>query len=227
MDKPVALITGASAGIGRAIALELAEKYRLILVARHEEPLAELAAELPDATYLLADLTDKSSVEKLAGEVPQLDVLINNAGMEAMQNVDELDWETWQQVLTLNVIAPAELSRLFLPKLQASHGQIVMINSGAGRFSGPGMGAYAASKHALDAYTKALRAELRPDVRVIAVHPGRVDTPMQQRMFENAGKTYQATDHLRPESIATAVAYALSATKDACVEEVHVRPQQG
>lgn len=113
-------------------------------------------------------------------------------------------------MLEINVIAVADLTRLVLPLLRASHGDVIMINSGSGFLRTPASGGvYAASKYALRALTHALREEERGIVRVTSIHPGRVDTDMQVELQAQAGRPYNAAEHLRPQSVAVTVRAAL------------------
>ena len=112
---------------------------------------------------------------------------------------------------------------LLLPALRASRGSVVTVNSGAGLAARPGWGSYAASKFALRAFTDALRGE-EPALRVCSVHPGRVDTDMQRAVVAHEGGEYDAARYLRPESVASAVLAAVTASRDAHLTEIVVRP---
>ena len=222
MSRPIVVITGASRGIGAAITAELEDTYRLILVGRDREALHTVSQRCSDAQVELCDLSNPLEIKELARRVGDVDVLINNAGMEAFGDLADLTWTEWQQAFALNVFAVAELTAQLLPGLRRQKGQVLMMNSGAGRFSGAGMGIYAGTKHALHALTVAVREEERGTVRVTAIHPGRVDTPMQRRM--RTGSTYHPHEHVAPESIARAVRFAIEATDECTVEEISVRP---
>ena len=131
----------------------------------------------------------------------------------------------WREHLDVNLLAPAELTRLALPALRAARGTVVFVNSGAGLRANPDWSAYAASKHGLRALADALRAEEREHgVRVTSVYPGRTATPMQQRVHAQEGKEYDADDWLRPETVADAIRHVLDLPRDATIPDVTVSP---
>lgn len=228
-SRPVVLITGASRGIGRAIAAELAGDHHLLLGGRDRQALEQLAGELPSAEPFVADLADPAS---LAAAVQVLDLtgglagVVHSAGILVSGTVEELTAEDWTRSLTLNVTAVAELTRLLLPALREARGTVVTINSGSGYTSGAGGGAYSASKFALRALTDALRAEEKEHgVRVSSVHPGRTATDMQRELRSYEGGEYQEGDYMRPETVAATVGLALRLPADAAIDSLSVRPR--
>lgn len=221
---PLALITGASKGIGAAIARALAPSHRLLLGGRDPDALTALAAGLPDAEPLVAELTDPDAVAEAVAGISSLDVLVHSAGVAPLGTVERASRADWQRNFDVNVLAVVELTRLLLPALRAASGDVVLINSGAGHNARPGWGPYAASKFALRAFGDALRGE-EPSLRVTSVHPGRTDTPMQQRIVAGEGREYRGADFLRPESVGDAVLAAVTAGDDAHVTEVSIRPR--
>ncbi|MCT1997980.1 SDR family oxidoreductase [Brachybacterium muris] len=243
-NRPAVLITGASRGIGRAIAHELGRDHHLILGGRDREALDALAAELPSAQPFVADLADPAS---LADAVTALDLasdpadggaaadgdtpgrlagVVHSAGILVSGTVEELTAEDWNRSFALNVTAVAELTRLLLPALRAARGTVVTINSGSGYSSGAGGGAYCASKFALRALTDALRAEEKEHgVRVSSVHPGRTATDMQRELRSYEGGDYQEEDYMRPETVAATVGLALRLPADAAIDSLSVRPR--
>jgi len=221
---PLALITGASKGIGAAIARALAPSHRLLLGGRDADALTALADELPDAEPLVAELTDPDAVAEAVAGISSLDVLVHSAGVAPLGTVERASRADWQRNFDVNVLAVVELTRLLLPALRAASGDVVLINSGAGHNARPGWGPYAASKFALRAFGDALRGE-EPSLRVTSVHPGRTDTPMQQRIVAGEGREYRGADFLRPESVAAAVLAAVTAGNDAHVTEVSISPR--
>lgn len=220
--RPVALITGASSGIGSAIARSLAPTHDLLLGGRDETSLSLLAAELPGAQAWPFDLTNVASAD--LGVLQRLDVLVHSAGIALLGPLSEASAADWRQTFELNVFAVAELTNLLLPQLRASAGQVVLINSGAGLRANPGWGVYAASKFALRAYADALRAD-EPSLRVTSVFPGRTDTPMQREVRRQEGGSYESSQYLDANSVGRAVASAVLATPDAHITELVVRPQ--
>ena len=223
-QRPVALVTGGSRGIGRAICEALAPDHHVVVGGRSVDAVAPVLAALPSAEPFVCDLTDEDSTAAAVAGLDRLDVLVHSAGVADPGTVASAPRDMWRRTLELNVVAVAGLTRLVLPLLRQAHGQIVMINSGAGFTAGPGNGPYAASKFALRALTDALRAEERGRIRVIAIHPGRVDTDMQVHLQTAAGREYVPEEHLRPQSVAEAVVYALGAPPDAIVESLTIRP---
>lgn len=219
------LVTGATGGIGQAICAELAADYHLWVAGRNPETVAQLVASLPHASAFVADLLDVAALESACAAITELDGLVLNAGMAfANQAIAQTSHQQWVDMLMLNVVAQADLTRLLLPALRSVQGQVVAINSGAGFNAGAGWGAYSASKFALRAFTDALREEERGQVRVSSVHPGRVDTSMQVQIQAAYGRDYNPDEHLRPQSVAKAVRAALEASPEACLETISIRP---
>lgn len=228
-ERPVALITGGTRGIGLAIAHDLATTHTVYIGGTSEESVKKAQETVPDARPFIADLTDPSSVGKALEAFPEpaLDVLVLSAGISVGGTIADVSREDWVRVLDLNVIAQVDLIRQLLPKLRATHGDIVAINSGSGHRSRPGSAPYCASKFALRAITDALREEERGVVRVTSVHPGRVDTDMQREIQAEKGmapEDYDGAIYVQPESIAAAVRTAIDATSECTVEEIRVRP---
>ena len=223
--RPLALVTGASRGIGAAVARALAPGYDLLLGGRDAAVLESLAGELPGSRPWPVELTDADAVAEAVGGVARLDVLVHSAGVGLLGSVAGTSVSTWRRQFDVNVVAVAELTRLLLPALRAARGRVVLINSGAGLTARAGWASYAASKFALRAFADALREEEAPHgVRVTSVHPGRVDTDMQRGVVEQEGGEYAPGSYLRAESVAGAVLFAVTAPPDAALTELVLRP---
>ncbi len=177
----LALVTGASRGLGLAIAEALSERgFHLILTARNQPALDRLAARLPNSTAIACDIRDPQAVANSRPQVKQrkrLDVLINNAGIAGpAQPIASLDYATWREVIDTNLHGTFLVTQSVLPFL--GKGSVIVNNlSIAARIAFPGMAAYNTSKRGLLAFTETLREELRPrSIRVVALLPGAVDT---------------------------------------------------
>lgn len=223
------VITGAGSGIGAALAQRLhARGDELVLFARDAGRAKELAAAFPGARTLVGDLDDPDRLSWAFSHqtLPErVDSLLHVAGVVDLGTVGEATPRTWRHQLNVNLLAPAELTRHFLPQLRAAKGQVVFVNSGAGLSASPEWGAYAASKHGLKALADSLRAEEKANgVRVTSVYPGRTASPMQAKIHQQEGRTYDTTGLIRPESVATAILTALDLPADASLTDVSVRP---
>ncbi len=201
----LAVVTGASRGIGKAIAQELdARNFSTILVARNKHKLEELAATLRSATVIACDLSSETEVRNLANrisEIGSVDVLVNNAATLTRESFDNMEIATWRVMFQVNVFAPTHLSQLLLPGLRATRGRIINIASISGKLGTPMLAAYCASKHALIGVTRSLAAELSGEVLVNAICPGSVDTEMLQQGLPGA------VPDLKPTEVANFVGY--------------------
>jgi NADP-dependent 3-hydroxy acid dehydrogenase YdfG len=225
------VLTGASSGIGRALARRLADSAAdVLLVARRAESLRELAADV-DATALPGDVTDEGFLESLVefvethwADVP--DILINNAGGFALSPLSETGSAVAGQLLAVNLWAPFELTRRFLPGMLArGSGQIVNVGSVAGRKAFPGNAAYAASKYGLRGLHEVLVEELRGSgVRVSWIEPSAVDTPLWEEFDPEGREDLPSRDEmLAPEAVAEAIVFALTRPPGVVVEELAIR----
>jgi NADP-dependent 3-hydroxy acid dehydrogenase YdfG len=223
--RPVALVTGASRGIGAAVARALDPSHELLLGGRDVDALERVAAELSGARPWPVELTDARALAEATAGIQRLDVLVHCAGVGLLGTVEHTPAEVWRRQFEVNVVAVAELTRLLLPALRRSGGHVVLLNSGAGHAARPGWASYAASKFALRAFADALRAEeSEHGVRVTSVHPGRVDTEMQRGVVAHEGGEYRPASYLRSESVAAAVLFAATAPADVHLTELVLRP---
>jgi NADP-dependent 3-hydroxy acid dehydrogenase YdfG len=220
---PSAFITGASGGLGSAIAAALAPTHTLYLGGRPSDRLDEVAERFGATTWPL-DLEDTDSLRAAVEPIVELDVLVHNAGAAFPAQFADSTVDEWRRSLEVNVVGAVALTQALLPALRQARGHVIFVNSGAGLKVLTGMASYSASKFAARALADSLRDE-EPLLRVTSVHPGRIDTPMQERLIEFEGRDYNPDDYLRPEVVATVIADAVNAPPDAHIHEIIVRPQ--
>ena len=228
------VITGAASGIGKVLAQELAARGdRLILLVRSEDRVDEVARAVPSYDrVLVADLADTQALAELAPrllsgrpEIGQVDSLVHVAGVVDLDPVSSFDLGQWQEQLAVNLTAPAVLTQALLPQLRAARGTVVFVNSSAGLSASADWSAYAASKSGLRALADSLRAEeVEHGVRVTSVFPSRTATPMQEKVHEREGRTYDASRWLDPATVVDTILHVLDLPQDATIPEVTVRP---
>lgn len=220
---PTALITGASRGLGAAIASALAPTHTVLLAGRPSAELDAVAERLGAPTWPL-ELTDSESIEAGAEVLAELDVLVHCAGVAYPGRVSESSVEEWRATFEVNVTGAVALTLALLPQLRAAAGQVVFINSGSGRNPSPGLASYSASKFALRAFADSLRAD-EPGLRVTTVYPGRIDTDMQRDLTAYEGRDYDPARFLKPDTVAQVVANVVATPPDGDVHEVVIRPR--
>jgi NADP-dependent 3-hydroxy acid dehydrogenase YdfG len=220
---PTALISGASRGIGSAIATALAATHSLLLAGRPSSQLDAVAERL-GATIVPLDLRDDAAIQNATADFGELDLLVHNAGVFLPGHVGESSADQWRTTFEVNVVGAVALTLALLPALRQAHGQVVFVNSGSGRKVAPGMASYSASKFALRAFADSLRDD-ESALRVTTVYPGRVDTDMQRELVAFEGDDYDADRFLRPETVAEVVANVVATPPDGHVHEVVIRPR--
>jgi short-subunit dehydrogenase len=223
---PTHLITGASSGIGAAVARALHERGDdLVLIARNEQRAGQLAEGFPGCTPIVADLADPGAVEQITGLPERLDSVLHVAGAVELSHVVDLETRHLREQLDVNLVSPAVLTRLCLPAVRAARGIVVFVNSAAGLSVGSSWAAYGASKFGLRALADALRAEEQANgVRVTTVFPSRTATPMQEKVHEQEGRTYDSSRWISPETVTATILHVLDVPRDATIPEVVVRP---
>ena len=230
----VALVTGASRGIGKVIALELASLgYDLALVARDAAALAEVIAALPEscgnAVAIPADLTQEETSESVVGEcVAQLgglDVLVNCAGLSQAGPFEDVTPEQWDRIFAVNAKAPFFISRAALPYLKESEKPIVINIASVVGFKGYiHQSAYASSKHALTGFTKVFAKEVQPfGIRVHLISPGGVATEMVKQMRPDI----KPDELIQPEEIAEIVRFLVTKKGQGTIDQFYIRRYTG
>jgi NADP-dependent 3-hydroxy acid dehydrogenase YdfG len=230
----IAVVTGASSGIGKAIALGLAAQGAMLcLVGRKLETLEAVAksARLTAAQVLSyqADLMRDEDIQGIAEYLQQkfgrVHTLIHSAGIISIGRFDCAPVEDLDLQYKINVRTPYTLTQALLPMLRSCQGQIVFINSSAGLSARAGVGQYAATKHALKAIADSLRDEVNADgLRVLSVYLGRTASSMQAVVHALENKVYQPEHLMQPEDVASVVINALNLPRTAEVTDISIRP---
>ena len=227
------LITGASSGIGKAIAVLLAKSgAEVLLVARREEKLAEVANET-GGKYLVADVNEKDIVSKLEKFTDKkIDILINNAGLAlGRDKVESASWEDMQGMIDTNITANFRIAHAVVPWMLANGGgDMINLCSIAGHYTYQGGAVYCATKHAVLAFTRALREETAgKNLRVMQISPGMVDTEFSAVRFkgdtELAKTVYKGMEPLVAEDIAEMMMFMLSRPRHVVIDEIITMPQ--
>ncbi len=244
LEGTVALVTGASSGIGAATARKLArEGASVALVARRGDRLEEVARSITDeggtARLVVADITTRAgadaAVEQVVAAFGRLDVLVNNAGAMLIGPFADAPEGEWERMVEVNVLGLLYMSKAALPQLiEAASSEprrtadLVNISSSAGRVARPGTAVYNLTKFGVNGFTEALRQELQAArVRVSVIEPGNVDTELASHTREELRSGVEAQvaaiEKLQPEDIADAVAYIVTSKRRVAVNEIFVR----
>lgn len=240
MDRRIALITGATSGIGEATARLLAKnRYKLILCGRRREKLDALKAQLSadtEVTTCSFDVRDRNAVatalQSLTGEWKNIDVLINNAGnAHGLDPIDKGSVDDWDAMMDINVKGLLYVSREVIPGMtERKSGHIINIGSIAGKEVYPNGNVYCASKFAVDAVTQGMRIDLNKyGIKVTSIHPGMVETEFSLVRFKGdagrAASVYKGLRPLRGDDIANVILYVLSTPDHVVIADLVVFPK--
>lgn len=240
LDSRIALVTGASSGIGEATAIALAEAgAKVAIAARRKDRLDELAEKLAklgaDPLVLPADLLDEHEAQRIVADTEahygRLDILVNNAGVMYLEPVADADLGRWRRMLELNVLSMIASTQAALRGMRARReGDIVNIASTAGRIANPNAAAYSATKFGVVAFSEALRREVyRDHVRVSVVEPGVVATELRDHIGDAAVKDAlnawaDGMRQLQAVDVAEAILFCVTRPAHVCINEVLMRP---
>ena len=230
----VAVITGASSGIGEATARALAaDGHRVALLARRADRIQALADALgKGAIAIEADVTDRDSIvaaaERVQRELGGADILVNNAGVMLTAPFTSDQREEHRRMVETNLLGAMTVTEVFLDQLRANGGgDLVNISSVAGRVAPAGFAAYAATKWGMNGWSEALRVELQPDIRVMVIEPGAIATELSDHIT-HADSKRAAKEYLDmaipPDDIADVIAFAVSRPRRMTLNEILVRP---
>jgi NADP-dependent 3-hydroxy acid dehydrogenase YdfG len=239
----VALVTGASSGIGEATARALsAEGAQVVLAARRKDRLDELAEELGSALPIEADVTDREQaegmVEQAVRQLGRLDIVVNNAGMMLLGPIENAPVDEWDRMVAINVQGLLYTTHAALPHLlRAADGpprqvaDVVNVSSVAGRVARLGSGVYNLTKHGVGAFSESLRQEVTTrHVRVSLVEPGAVATELvthnRPEIIDTIKGTFGGTEIMHADDIADAVTYIVTRPRRVAVNEVLIRPTE-
>jgi NADP-dependent 3-hydroxy acid dehydrogenase YdfG len=230
----VAVITGASSGIGEATARAMAaDGHRVALLARRADRIEALADELGNGAIAIeADVTDRDSIvaaaERVQQELGGADILVNNAGVMLTAPFTSDQREEHRRMVETNLLGAMTATEVFLDQLRTNGGgDLVNVSSVAGRVAPAGFAAYAATKWGINGWSEALRVELQPDIRVIVIEPGATATELPDHITHAASKrvSKEALDwSVPPRDIADVIAFAVSRPQRLTLNEILVRP---
>ena len=232
MNKPIAVITGASSGIGESLALKLSDKYFVYLIARNMDKLQKVADKIlekkNDCQIIQADISKKESFDLISSKIDNKDnieILINNAGLAVFDDISSLSIEDWDNQININLTGSFLMTKMVIDDLKfRKKGAIVFINSVAGLHPYKNSTAYVASKYGLRGFASALREELREfNIKVITVFPGAVNTPI----WDDKNMDEFRNDMMSPDDLSTTIYHAINSPNNCVTEEITIRRISG
>lgn len=248
LDGTVALVTGASSGIGESTALALARQGAAVaLVSRRkdrlEKVLGRICKEDGKGVVIEADITDQqqavSAIARVIKEFGRLDILVNNAGITILGPATETPTEEWKRMLSINVVGLIHMSHAALPHLISAArtssrkvADLVNVSSIAGRHGFAGGGVYSLTKFGVNGFSESLRQEVKNQyVRVSVIEPGAVNTEWRNNVRPEVAalmaRMFRGIDPLEPQDVADAIEFVVTRSRRACVDEIMVRPANG
>ena len=232
-SKKIAIVTGASSGIGKNISIQLAQNnFMVILIGRNQKKLKHIERRIKlsgnDCIIINADITNEQSVENILANIKSpksIEVLINNAGIGVFNKIENISVEEWDRQINTNLRASFLMTKLIVPyMIKNKTGKILFINSVAGISSYPFSSAYVASKFGLRGFSSSIRKELREhNIKVISIHPGAIDTPF----WENVKGEFPRDEMLSPDDVVDSILHTILAPNNVVCEELIIRRTAG
>ena len=233
MHKNIALVTGASSGIGKSLSIELAKNnFEVILSSRNLEKLESIATQIAkeggSAYVIPADLSDSKSIENLYQEslkIGFVNTVVNNAGFGKFDKIEDMSADDWNSQISVNLNAPFLITKFFSePMIRNKRGMFVYINSVAGKKAYPYSSAYVASKFGLRGFSRSIREEFREhNIKVVSVHPGAVATDF----LKGLNVDFPTDEMMNSENIAKTIAHSICAPDNVVVEEIDIQRIKG
>ena len=232
-NKRIAIITGASTGIGKHVSIQLSKNnYHVILIARNMKKLQLVEKTISDqgndCSVISADISDKNSIDKIYTKIPNkenIDVLVNNAGIGIFNKIEDVSLSEWNKQINTNLTGSFLMTKMVVSDMiKKKSGKLIFINSVAGLNPYPFSSAYVSSKYGLTGFASSLREELREhNIKVISIHPGAIDTPF----WDDIKGDFSREEMLSSQDVATSVVDAVLAKNKVVYEQLVIRKTSG
>ena len=232
-NKPIAIVTGASTGLGKHISLKLSQNYfHVMLIARNKKKLLKIKDQIElegnECTVISADISKPNSIKKISSKLKKddsVEVLVNNAGIGIFNSIEKISLEEWNSQLDTNLRGSFLITQMAASKMIAAKtGQIIFINSVAGINPYPYSSAYVASKFGLRGFSASIREELREhNIKVISIHPGAIDTPF----WDDINVDFPRNEMISAEDVSKTVINAIMSKGNIVHEEIVIRRTGG
>lgn len=232
MTRPIAIITGASSGIGQSLAIELSNKYFVYLVSRNIKNLNKTKKHIESKNnkceIIISDITIEKSVNEIYKKIPnknQIELLINNAGIAIFKDISNTSVHDWDETINVNLRGAFLMTKSLIDNFKKKkNGKVVFINSGAGLKPFANSSAYVASKYALRGFASSIREELREfNIKVISVFPGAVNTPL----WNNKNVEEIRKDMMNVDDLCQSIVHSINAPNNCVVEEILIKRTLG